>query len=314
MSTTPLSNSREIVERSLFHAVRQELVDKGYLPDIKAKSGHTINLVTTGTKTFRVTGNATALYTAGRTFEVINSTGNNGTYTVVSSAFVTPNTNIVVSEVVPSAVADGTTSIYTYYNDPAGVIAFNTALAAIVTIKGFAIEVFGASSSQAKLAKKVPRIVIITNQSLPGSLGGAPDRIYTPANVDPLNPGSYTASILPPETVDITFDIHLVSNTAQQSRVLHGVLGLAIPKRGYVPFYTDAEQRIFVHQFSYRNIPNTIEGINQDIYMYRAEDIFETENAQVSDTGGIKPITEITINTNEGIKDDYTPFNDLVVD
>ncbi len=32
--STPLINTIEIVERSLFHAIRKEVVDKGYLPDI----------------------------------------------------------------------------------------------------------------------------------------------------------------------------------------------------------------------------------------------------------------------------------------
>jgi len=34
MSTTPLTDIQEIVERSLFERIRQELIDKGYLPDV----------------------------------------------------------------------------------------------------------------------------------------------------------------------------------------------------------------------------------------------------------------------------------------
>jgi len=34
MSATPLSNIQEIIERSLFEVIRQEIVDKGYLPDV----------------------------------------------------------------------------------------------------------------------------------------------------------------------------------------------------------------------------------------------------------------------------------------
>jgi len=34
MSTTQLSNIQEIIERSLFETIRQEIVDKGYLPDV----------------------------------------------------------------------------------------------------------------------------------------------------------------------------------------------------------------------------------------------------------------------------------------
>lgn len=39
MSTTPLSNSQEIIERSIFERIRLEIVDKGYYPNIAATSG-----------------------------------------------------------------------------------------------------------------------------------------------------------------------------------------------------------------------------------------------------------------------------------
>ena len=65
-----------------------------------------INAVNQGTKTFTVTGDASALVN-GNTFTVTGSTGNNGTYTVVSATYSSPNTAIVVSQSIPSATADG---------------------------------------------------------------------------------------------------------------------------------------------------------------------------------------------------------------
>lgn len=67
---------------------------------------HTIIGVNTGAKTFTVAGSHS--YAPGRLITVLGSTGNNGTYTVVSAIFGGVNTDIIVAETVPSAVADGT--------------------------------------------------------------------------------------------------------------------------------------------------------------------------------------------------------------
>jgi hypothetical protein len=57
--------------------------------------------------TFTVAGDKTTIFVAGTVFTVTGSTGNDGTYTVVSSAFGAA-TVITVTEVVASAVGDGT--------------------------------------------------------------------------------------------------------------------------------------------------------------------------------------------------------------
>jgi hypothetical protein len=310
MSLTPLSDSRELVERSIFHSIRKELVDKGYLPDVEAKVIRPITTVNIGSQTFQVATNVTSFFSPGRIFQVILSTGNNANYTITTSVFTTVTT-ITVAEAIPSAIVDGSISIYFYYDDPIGVALLSNAITNIKNTQGFAIEVFGSSNSQAKYLKKIPRIVIITNQSLPGALGGAPDRIYTPFNDDPLNPGSFSVSIQPPQTVELTFDIHLVSNSAVQSRILHGIIGLATPKRGYIESYVDTNQKIFVNQYSYRSITNTTEGINEDIYMYKAEDIFETENIVTGVV--VAPINQITVDFQDGEPGDSEYMEDMII-
>lgn len=312
MSTTPLSDSREVVERSLFHSIRSEVVDKGYLPDVNQLLTHNIVALNQGAKTFSISGNFTSNYISGRKFTLKGSTGNNGDYNIISSTFTGGNTIITVLQTIPNITVDGSLNIFKYYDDPNGVSLFQTNLLTIANNLGFAIEVFGSSNSQAKYMKKVPRIVIITNQSLPGSLGGSPDRIYMPNNGDILNPDFYRAQVQPPQTVDITFDIHLVSNSAKQSRILHGILALAIPKRGYVPFYNDSTKRIFVNQYSYRNINNTIEGIMEDVYMYKASDIFETNDVLVATN--IKPINEIKVDMDGGEPGNNEPLGSFTVD
>lgn len=71
-------------------------------------SSRAINAVDQGTKTFtHNTNDITSEYPTGAAFHISGSTGNDGAYTVVSSAYST-NTTIVVSETIPDATADGT--------------------------------------------------------------------------------------------------------------------------------------------------------------------------------------------------------------
>lgn len=312
MSNTPLSDSREIVERSLFHSIRKEVVDKGYLPDVNQEYINTIVAINQGGKTFSISGNLTDSYINGRKLTVQGSTANNGDYNIISSTFSGGNTIITVLQTIPNNVIDGSLKIFRFYDDPNGVKLFQNNLLTIANNLGFAIEVFGPSNSQAKYLKKIPRIVIITNQSLPGTLGGAPDRIYLPNNGDILSPDFFTAQVQPPQTVDITFDIHLVSNSSKQSRILHGILALSVPKRGYVPFYNDETKKIFVNQYSYRNITDTVEGIMEDIYMYKANDIFETNDTIIATN--IKPITEIKVEIDGGEPGNNKPLDSFIVD
>lgn len=293
-----LSDTRQVVERSLFQALRSVAVTLGYLVDINALSQIDISAVNQGLKQFTLNGtDLTNLYLPNRKFNVIGSTNNNGEYTIAYSAFTGGNTIITVAENISSSTADGKASIYIYYDDNNGVESYRTALKAIEDSKGFIVDIFGVGQPRAKYQKKIPRIVIIPNQSLPGALGGSPDPIFSPVG-DPLSPDSYTSRVLPPQTVDLTYDAHLVSSTAEQSRVLHGILALAWPKRGYVSLITDPTNHFFVESFSYRNIPNPGDNIMEDVYMYKAGDVYETENTIVREN--IAPITEITTDIKVG--------------
>lgn len=294
-----LSDTREVIDRSLFHALRSIAVTAGYLPDIKLKNQVEISALSQLNKTFTLPGvNLTSLYTVGRKFNIVESTANNAEYTVVSSAFTSGNTIITVSQAIVDSTIDGAASIYQYYDDDAGVAAFSVAMQAVISAKGFVIEVFGVGSSRAKYQKKVPRIVLIPNQSLPGALGGNGDPVYTPVGDDPLAPTSYTKHVTPPQTVDFTHDVHIVVSTAEQARVCHGIVAAALPKRGYIQLYNDPDTRFFVEAFSYRNIPNPGDNIMEDVYMYKSSDMYETSNDVSPES--IIPITQITADTKVG--------------
>lgn len=76
-----------------------------------ASGAFSIVAVSTVNKTFSIATNQTSIFVVGVRFVVSGSTGNDGTYTVVQSTFAGGNTVITVSEVIPSAVADGSISV-----------------------------------------------------------------------------------------------------------------------------------------------------------------------------------------------------------
>lgn len=310
-----LSNTRQEVERSLFESLRKISVSLGYLPDVNAISEVSISSINQGNKTFTLNGvNLQNLYLPRRKFNVKTSTANDGEYTVVSSTYQASNTIITVKESIPSSTADGVCSIYIYYDDTTGIAYYQSALDSVIAAKGFVVEIFGVGQHRAKYQKKIPRIAIVNNQTLPGALGGNGDKIYTiDSNPDPYAVTSYTARVTPPQTVDMTYDLHLVSSTAEQSRVLHGILALAIPRRGYVSLITNPLVKFFVEHFSDRSIPNPSDNIMEDIYMYKVSDLYETDNEIVAQN--IKPIKEIRTTFNVGTPERSIPLgNDMIVD
>lgn len=71
--------------------------------------------VNTGTPSFDITMPSTEVFVPGTTFTVTGSTGNDGTYTVVSVAdIVGPAVRVTVVEPIPSAVADGQANVPPY--------------------------------------------------------------------------------------------------------------------------------------------------------------------------------------------------------
>lgn len=66
--------------------------------------------VNQASKWFAVAGNVVSEYSAGQSISITGSTGNNGVYTVVSATYTT-QTQITVSQSIPSSVADGTLTV-----------------------------------------------------------------------------------------------------------------------------------------------------------------------------------------------------------
>ena len=80
--------------------------------------------VVKSTKIFKIAGDKTAYFTAGITFVISGSTANDSTYTVVSSEYKDPNTEITVSESPVDETVDGSIvrSVQGIYELPSGFV------------------------------------------------------------------------------------------------------------------------------------------------------------------------------------------------
>jgi hypothetical protein len=181
--------------------------------------------------------------------------------------------------------------ITTFPETPAGQIAYSSAVNAIATAgqDTFAIELFQNSSAHAKGMKRSPRIVINPQPFMEGSLGGDSSRVFT------YNGTTYDVTILPPQTSEYFFNVHLVSSSGAQNRILNALMSLSIPVRGYIPLYNSPTENLFVRKLSGFNAPQTDEGIQETVYRFQIPDIFETCEQIVAT--GVSGIKEITVNT-----------------
>ena len=100
MSELATSYDFSVEKGDTFHKVMTYYEGRGTYP---------ISSVSTGSKTFTISGDYADDFTPTEKFGVIDSTGNDGDYTIVSVeySYSADTTIITVSENVPSAVADG---------------------------------------------------------------------------------------------------------------------------------------------------------------------------------------------------------------
>ncbi len=178
----------------------------------------------------------------------------------------------------------------TYPDNNTGWAQWEADIDAIVASMGFSIELFSVGNNESKGVKKVPRIVLESGNFLPGALGGDPQRYFEDVG------SSYTALVTPPQTVDFYLNIHLVSNKAQQLRVLNSILALSIPRRGYIPYYNDSTKTFFARYLNYYNQSSEDDGILEHVYAYEIPDCWDISNREVFTN--IAKIEEITLNTN----------------
>ena len=163
--------------------------------------------------------------------------------------------------------------------------------------KRFAVEVFSYSNNQSYGTKKVPRIVLETESFLQGQLGTDSTLQYDKQPDGTFN-GKTSVSLLS----DFYFNIKLVAHTVEEMRVLHGIMVTSIPRRGYVPWYTEQEllpsHNLLVKFISTFDISFVMEGIMEKVYRYEIPDAHEVDD--IIEQINIPPIKQITLDINDG--------------
>ncbi len=149
---------------------------------------------------------------------------------------------------------------------------YNNDLKALQEDKGFAVEIFGSSNNQSRGTKAVPRIVVQTESFYEGELG-----LQTADNYVKQEDGSYKFAENVSITNDWFFNIHLVANTQEQLRVLRSILIMALPRRGYINWYTDNElqptQNLLCRYLTQHNLDWEQEGIMEKVYRFTIPDV-----------------------------------------
>jgi len=226
----PLLDTLEMVERSIFHALREKLVEYGYLPDITQFTN--------------------------------DATGNAAYQAEIQSIKADPN-------------------------------------------KKFCIELFGVGSSQSKFLLKVPRMVIVSFGMQPGNIGVRTEGVEEFTTSDNLT--RVRTTVIQSPAMDYNFEVHVICNTAKQSRVCQAILKVALPALGYIKQYEQPTRYLNIYNTGSRTIPLLTEGLIESVFSYTMKDLYEVDRSVVETN--LAPINQIDvdINASENPPNDNTP-------
>ncbi len=200
-----------------------------------------------------------------------------------------------------------TADITAFPETPAGYAAYQAAIEAIRNSVGFAIEIFNNQDNQNTGQLKVPRITIVPQPFMEGSLGGDQTRRYV------KDGPAYNAEVLPPQTSDYYCNIHLTGTTAAQMRILNAILSLSVPTRGWIPWLPNTlEGNFFAKRIGYFQNAFAEKGATDLVYRYQIPDLFETDCEIVAT--GLSPLKQITLNTKvEDVNGNTTDAGNTVI-
>lgn len=180
---------------------------------------------------------------------------------------------------------------------------------AIVSNRGFAIEVFGYSSNQSRGTKKTPRIVVEVEAFYPGNLGLDTTNQY---KYDEIN-DTYITQKGPSIVSDQIINIHLVGYSTQQHRVLHAVMVKALPRRGYMKWYTEPQlkkhENLFIRYIGYNELNFPEIGVTEKIYRYELPDLHENLLEELYTVPPIKTINLDIMGIEEIVAPDTFPLD-----
>lgn len=151
------------------------------------------------------------------------------------------------------------------------------------------IAIFGVGNPQSRGIKTIPSITIESQGFMPGDIG-------LPKEIISKQDTGYYVSEFPYEAIDQFIDIHLISNTQADIRLLHNILFASIPQRGYIKPYNletkPFDGNIYVEINNFYDMPDTDKGIIEKVYQFTIKD---TLLSQVDLPEPISPINSIEL-------------------
>lgn len=178
---------------------------------------------------------------------------------------------------------------------PENISKFKNDKEAILASKGFFLQIFGSGNNQSKGIKDCPRIIVNPRGFYPGTMG-------LPKNILQRDNTSFKVSETPYEVFEQYIDIHLVSSSQNDLRLLHKIMYTALSQRGYLKPYIYEEApfdgNIFIEVVNFFDFPDLDQGLFEKVYQFKVEDTLISP-PNIVET--IEPIHDITF-----IMDAYT--------
>lgn len=161
---------------------------------------------------------------------------------------------------------------------------------AIADVKGFAVEVFNVTTPFFKGNIRTPSIHIENQGMLPGAVGNDNHANYVDSGT------SYTKQRSQDILSDYYFAVRLCYKGIKQLRVLHAIMLENIPRRGYIPWYTDESLRpslnLLIRYVSFNDYYYDDQNIGEKVYRYEIPDIHEISPKELAT---IAKITQIDL-------------------
>lgn len=139
------------------------------------------------------------------------------------------------------------------------------------------IYIFGIGNNQVRGAKLVPRITLELKAYYPGTVG------LDKSSLEMNDEGIFQAIDYDYETKSTLIDVHLVSNTEDEMRLLHDIMYRALPARGYLkPYVNDYEEwkssgiqttgNLYIEVGNYYDHQDLNHGLLEKVYTYECRD------------------------------------------
>lgn len=176
-------------------------------------------------------------------------------------------------------------------------------------IKKF-VYIFGIGNNQVRGPKEVPRITLDLQGYYPGVIGMERFQLD---DTDKEHPRMIDTGY---NTKDIVIDVHLVSKTQQDMRMLHSIMYRALPTQGYIKPYKgnkyefmnsglQRSENIYIEVGNYYDHVDTDHGLLEHVYQYKISDGVVSDEILDMDLVPIKDIS-VLIGTDTHGEKEYT--------